>query len=65
MEEKKTRKERSDKGVARGCRWTDKGYHKFLFRLSDDLYEKVNEKRGDISMNQYLNDLIRTAIEDL
>ena len=50
MEEKKTRKERSDKGISRGC---------------DDLYNIVNEKRGDISMNQYLNDLIRTAIEDL
>lgn len=65
MEEKKTRKERSDKGVARGCRWTDKGYHKFMFRLSDDLYKVINEKRGNTSMNQYLNDIIRNAMEAL
>lgn len=60
MEEKK-RKERSDKGKPRGCRWAKK-YHTIRFRLNEDLYLYALEHKGaNISMNQYLNDMLETA----
>ena len=56
------RKERSDKGTTRGCRWTD-SYHTFRFRLADDLYQYAQEHKGATSMNKFLNDAIRTAFQ--
>ena len=61
----KQRKQRSDKGMPRDCRWTDGGYHSLRLRLSDDLYDLIVENKGERSINQYINDLIRDAIGSL
>ena len=51
--------------MPRGCRWTDGGYHSLRLRLSDDLYDLIIENKGERSINQYINDLIRDAIGSL
>lgn len=54
------RKVRSDKGKKRG----GKVCHVFPCRLEESLYNWAMEHKGDISMNAYMNNLVREKMND-